>query len=252
MQMENLHRKHASIAKTRWAAYAAAGAATALAGSHSAEADIHYSGILNVPFQPHKDHAKKFPLDQAGDFISFERRETNTGFIGGTNIAYFRIYGIAAASFRGFRSTTADYVRYVSKLQSGQRVSNGFFTAQPPFPSFGGIMARGNYFFGSSEWKDRGTGFVGFRFDNGAGYQYGWARVRISGHPENAFKLTDYAYADPGEPITAGQRSNDEKAPEEGSTDEHAPDEGSLGWLAAGAVGLIAWRKSRSLTARSH
>ena len=40
--------KHASIAKTRWAAYAAAGAATALAGSHSAEAAIHYSGPLNV------------------------------------------------------------------------------------------------------------------------------------------------------------------------------------------------------------
>jgi hypothetical protein len=61
--------KPASIAKTRWASYAAAGAATALTGSHSAEAAIHYSGILNVPFPPHKDHAKKFPLDQAGEFI---------------------------------------------------------------------------------------------------------------------------------------------------------------------------------------
>jgi hypothetical protein len=242
MKTKTRRNRSASIAKTRWAAYAAAGAATALTGSHSAEAAIHYSGILNVPFQPHKDHAKRFPLDQAGDFISFERRETNTGFNGGTNIAYFRIYGIAAASFRGFRSVTADYVRYVSKLQSGERVSNGFFTAQPLNPSDGGIMARGNFFFGSSEWKDRGTGFVGFRFDNGAGYQYGWARVRISGHQENAFKLIDYAYADPGEPITAGQRSNDEKA----------PNQGSLGWLALGAVGLRAWRKSRSLTARSH
>ena len=36
--------KPASIAKTRWVAYAAAGAATALAGSQSAEAAIHYSG----------------------------------------------------------------------------------------------------------------------------------------------------------------------------------------------------------------
>jgi MYXO-CTERM domain-containing protein len=54
------------------------------------------------------------------------------------------------------------------------------------------------------------------------------------------FKLVDYAYADPGESIKAGQTSSDEQA----------PDEGSLGWLALGAVGLFAWRKSRSLTAR--
>jgi len=53
------------------------------------------------------------------------------------------------------------------------------------------------------------------------------------------FKLVAYAYADPGEPITAGQRPSDEQA----------PDEGSLGWLALGAAGLLAWRKSRSRTA---
>src|SRR5436190_16466589 len=42
--------KPASIAKTRWVAYAAAGAATALAGSQSAEAAIHYSGRVDVLF----------------------------------------------------------------------------------------------------------------------------------------------------------------------------------------------------------
>ena len=246
--MKNFRGKHASIAKTRWAAYAAAGAATALAGSNSAEAAIHYSGILNVPFQPHKDHVKTFPLDQAGDFISFERAEIGNAFFGATDVAYFRIFGIAAASFQANRTSYRDFVY---KLPRGQNISSGFFVPQPNYPSDGGIMASGDAFF-YSHWGDRGTGYVGFRFNNGAGYQYGWARVRISGHPENAFKLIDYAYADPGEPITAGQRSSDEKAPEEGSTDEHAPDEGSLGWLAAGAVGLIAWRKSRSLTARSH
>jgi len=56
----------------------------------------------------------------------------------------------------------------------------------------------------------------------------------------NAFKLIDYAYADPGEPIRAGQKSSDERA----------PDQGSLGSLAVGAVGLLAWRKSRSRNAR--
>src|SRR5437763_11888288 len=42
--------KPVSIAKTRWVAYAAAGAATAFAGSQSANAAIHYSGIVNELF----------------------------------------------------------------------------------------------------------------------------------------------------------------------------------------------------------
>jgi MYXO-CTERM domain-containing protein len=58
--------------------------------------------------------------------------------------------------------------------------------------------------------------------------------------PQNAFTVLDYAYADPGEPISAGQRSSDERV----------PDPASLGWLAIGAVGLLAWRNSRSRPGR--
>jgi len=193
---------------------------------------------LNLPFPPHKDTAKTFPLDQAGDFISFERAEVGTSFFNATDIAYFTIFGIAAASFRGFRSVTADYRHYVSRLRFGRNISDGPFTFQPPFPGDGGVLASGRFLFGSQEWQDRGTGYVGFRFDNGAGFQYGWARVRISGLPENSFRVLDYAYADVGEPIRTGQKS----------TNEQVPDEGSLGWLALGAAGLIVWRKSRSRT----
>jgi hypothetical protein len=226
----------ASIAKARWVAYAAAGAATALGASHSAECAIHYSGIIKLPFPPFEDNTKTFPLDQPGDFISFERAEVGTSFFNATNIAYFRIFGIAAASFRGFRSITADYRHYVSRLPLGSNVSGGGpFTAQPSFPGDGGILASARFLFGSQEWQGHGGGFVGFRFDSGAGLEYGWARVRMMGLPENAFKVMDYAYADPGEPIRAGQTSNDEQAVQQDS----------LGWLALGAAGLLAWRKSR-------
>jgi hypothetical protein len=228
----------AKVSHSRWLAYATASAATALAGSHSAEAAIHYSGRLDVTFLPHNDYAKTFPLDQAGDFISFERAEDGTAFFHGTDIAYFRIFGIAAASFRGFRSNTADYRHYVSKLPLSRNVSGGFFTFQPPYPGDGGILASGHGF--TQEWLGRGTGFVGFRFDNGAGFQYGWVRVKMTGQPENGFRVIEYAYADPGEPIRTGQRSSNEQA----------PDEGSLGGLALGALGLLAWRKSRSRAAR--
>jgi hypothetical protein len=101
-----------------------------------------------------------------------------------------------------------------------------------------------------AQWNDRGPGCVGFRFNNGAGIQYGWVRVKMYGPPEHGFEVVSYAYADPGEPIRAGQTSSHEQVPDQDSTDEQAPDEGSLGGLALGAVGLMAWRKSRSRTAR--
>ena len=44
MKTKTLHRKPASIAKGRWAAYATAGAASAFTCANSAEATIHYSG----------------------------------------------------------------------------------------------------------------------------------------------------------------------------------------------------------------
>ena len=91
----------------------------------------------------------------------------------------------------------------------------------------------------ASQWTDNGTGYVGFRFNNGAGIQYGWGRVWITGHPENAFEVIDYAWGDVGDRIRAGQTS----------TNEMVPEEGSLGWLALGAAGLLAWRKRRSQAA---
>ena len=254
MKTQTRRNKPASIGKTRWAAYATASAATALAGSHSAEAAIHYSGRLDVPFPPHTDYARTFPLDQAGDFIYFARFETgrfaNLAYSArnrsaATNPAYFRVYGIASAKFRGFRPYT--YYVYVSKLPFGENIRGGPFTSLGVDGS-GGFLDRLGYGGSHSQWANRGVGYVGFRFNSGAGIQYGWARVLMKGHPENAFKVRDYAYADPGEPIKAGQISSDEMVPEE--TDAIVPQEGSLGALAMGAAGVLAWRKSRSRAAR--
>jgi hypothetical protein len=109
-------------------------------------------------------------------------------------------------------------------------VSNGPFTQQTAFlENWAGFV---------HQWTNAGYGFIAFRFDNGSGIQYGWARIRMTGFLRySLFKLVDYAYADPGEPITAGQTSSDD-----------SPDQGSLGWLALGAAGLMAWRKSKSHT----
>src|SRR5439155_3097296 len=235
MKTHQSRRQTTKVSHSRWLAYAAAGAATALAGSNSAEAAIHYSGIVREHFPPDKDKTMRFPLDQAGDSLLFGR-SFHPGTRAYYDVAYFTCFGIASGAFRGPHATGDQYYDKVSKLRLGDNISGGNFTCCPE--SLYGVLAGS--FNPVPQWNDRGTGFVGFAFNSGAGVQYGWARVRMVGDPESAFTVMDYAYADPREPIRAGQTSSNEMLAEEGS----------LGWLAVGAVGLLAWRKSRSRTAR--
>lgn len=225
MKTNSKHRKSASIAKPRWVAYAAAGAATALSGSHSLEAAIHYSGRVNVPFPPDESVFKSFQLDQS-DALEFKHGQ-DIGFAG------FRITSYKSTNFAaGFRGRSY----FVSKLSFGQNISEGFFSTRLE-TSLYAVMASGS----RGQWTRRGVGYVGFRFKTDAGFQYGWARIGMGGvKNNNEFKVLDYAYADPGEAIRAGQTSSDEQAVEQNS----------LGWLALGAVGLIAWRKTRPRDAR--
>jgi hypothetical protein len=85
-----------------------------------------------------------------------------------------------------------------------------------------------------------GIGFIGIKFNNGSGDQYGWVRIQTRGGPNHPFILRDYAYGDVGDRIRAGQTSSNEVV----------PIEGSLGGLALGAAGLLAWRNRRSRAAR--
>jgi hypothetical protein len=244
MKTRPSRRQTAKVSHSRWVAYATASAATALGASHSAEAAIHYSGIVNQKFPPHRGTLRTFPLDQVDDFLVFEHDPLHVyRFF----VDYFRVQGVASAAFRSAGSTVDSNDWYVSKLRFGQNISSGGFRNA----SLYGLMAFENYFgrdFGP--WSGTGIGFVGFRFNNGVGPQYGWARVRVKGAGfSNAFEVLDYAYADPGEPITAGEGISGED--DQDISEDQGPDEGSLGGLALGAVGLLAWRKSRSRTARS-
>jgi hypothetical protein len=235
MKNQTLRCKPASIAKTRWAAYAAAGAATALAGSNSAEAAIHYSGILDVPFPDNSRICYYFPLDKPGVSCALCHSIYTSNLDFGR---FFLPFGIATAAFRGY-GAPGGY--YVSQLHLGRRISTGPFVGAPQF-NYGGIFPHHRYGGGRGDWK-KGSGFIGFRFNTGAGVQYGWVRIRVLSIgtccPTNySFIMHDYAYADPGEPLRAGEISSDNGAVEENS----------LGGLALGAVGLLVWRKSRSRT----
>jgi len=228
MKLEKLRCKPASIPKARWASYAAAGAATALIGSNCAEAAIHYSGLLNVHFPTHRDRLKTFQLGDPDRVLGFYHGYENG--IGAAKLS-FSCQNLPVSVQGG---TYASEIGYVQKLSFGQNISSGFFGLFCPDVAYQpNFLASGDRL---GSWRDPGIGYIGFRVNNFGVFQYGWFRVRMGGAPLNGFSLLDYAYADPGEPIFAGQRSSAEQP----------PDQGSLGWLALGGAGLVAWRKSRS------
>jgi PEP-CTERM motif-containing protein len=227
--------KVAAISSSRWTAYATAGAASALACVATAEGEIHYSGLINQSFNaqslpPGSGVSAYFQLDQPGNSLNpvhIRRLAPNSAQGFATFFVYGNLPAIAGFSANGYA--------YASKLSFGQAVSAAPFLATNvpgPVPAAQGVLAFGSGFT-NSQWLDAGIGFIGFRFDNGSGPQYGWARIVMDGAPVNSFTFVDFAWADLGDSISAGQ----------------IPEPGSLALLALGGAGLLAWRKRRAKAA---
>ena len=238
IKTKNLRRKPAAVAKGRWAAYATAGAASAFTCVNSAEATIHYSGIIHKFFgsNPCDNDSVRFQLDQPGDSFRLRHTWVFNCSLGYGGYAHFGIRGRAGNAVAGFyNSCPSAHVVSMSKLNRGQFISRRPFIARNS-----GLLGAhrgpcGTLSVGQFDPGD--VGFIGFKFNNGSGDQYGWVRIKMATDTiDYPFWLVDYAYADPGEPIRAGQTSSNEMVPEKGS----------LGALALGAAGLLAWRKSRS------
>lgn len=223
-------RKALALPSARWGAYALAGVASALAGSNVAEGSIHYSGLVNSKFTE-DNVARKFPLED-GVSLSFSRA-TLFSF---ANSAFFNVVDAAvSASFQGRIGKIAGH-HYVARLNTGDAVSSGKFLRATRFPAY---LAYG--YLTQGAWQKPGTGYVGFAFNNGAGRQYGWARVKTTGlrmvGDKVYFVVKDYAWGDPGDSIVAGQTTDAKTA--------ELPVSGSLGLLAAGGAALVAWRRAR-------
>jgi hypothetical protein len=210
-------RNSAVITNSRWLTYATAGAASAFACAHSAEGTIHYSGEINRIIN--RNVYVTFQLDQPGDYIRLFDR-TGTAYHG---YDWFGAHGRAGGSVVGFYPICCFAEAY--NLERGQLISNNPFVpaASALLAGCGGCQFEG------------GIGFIGFKFNNGSGDQYGW--VRIQTHPSfsERFRLLDFAWGDVGDRIRAGQKRDQPNNLELES----------LGGLALGAAGLLAWRKSR-------
>jgi hypothetical protein len=241
MKTQKARRLSAKTSNSRWIAYAAASAAGALTSSHSAEAEIHYSGLVRHEF-PGTDSAASFPLDN-GVFLRADKhsnvsRDSGFGALQISNAVHSSFVG--QLGIIGFST----YIGYLSKLAQGVNLSGLNFTyncSHTINPAcFGGFIGYGSY--PQNQFTTAGRGFVGFRFDRGAGLQYAWVRVKDSGNPKHRFILVDYAWGDPGDSLSTGQKSSSPK-------DQVVPDSGSLGLLAVGGAGLLAWRKRRARAA---
>jgi hypothetical protein len=234
--MKSLRRSNSlSISETRWLAYATAGVASAFGLSSSAEAEIHYSGIVNIHLTGNA-HAS-LPLSN-GASLYFENIFRGTTFL---QDFYCLIRGVISGSARGYFHTGNFGRNLLSNLPQRENVSAGEFLPVTGNPDFGVLI---------SFWSDgafappefgRIQGFVGFRFNTGKGTQYGWARVQTgSGNNHRLHDvIKDYAWADVGEDIRTGQISSS------GDMVHTVTDSGSVGLLALGAAGLVTWRKRR-------
>jgi len=223
-------RKPAILTNSRWLAYATAGAASAFTCASSAEADIHYSGLIKQTVRT--NHHFSFPLGASGGIIRVDHIRhvygSSSFYDGGS--AFFGI-SAPAESVAGVYTRRGDVS--LSKLEAQEAIS-----AQQFLPRTLGFLAErsvaGGGGFPVGQFQERGQGFVGFRFNNGAGFQYGWARILMKGYPRFVFVLVDYAYGDPGDVVLAGQKHS-------ANTTMN-----SLGGLALGAAGLMIWRRRRT------
>ena len=169
-----------------------------------------------------------FPL--AGS-VTFGMSHSRVRYTSGA--AKFGIFNGVSAKFNGFTATNANNgvaYTYVSKLAAGANFASLPFALHPV-----GLLASGSGFT-HSQWKSPGQGYIGFEFNAGAGEQYGWVSVTTEGTAgDNVFTINSYAYGDVGDVVLAGE----------------VPEPGSLGLLAVGGAGLLAWRKRRAQAART-
>jgi hypothetical protein len=232
-------KKTSLIKKARWAGYAAAGAATAVVAQETAEAgDIYdYVNPADIVIQaPGGGSSTAYgTLDLNGDGVNdffFSHRVNSAGTLGIAAIntlsnAYANsTYGyneIAGATM----SAGIGSFQYASNLPPGAMISAGL----PGLLTYYGYLAF-NSGYANSQFLAPGPGIIGVRFNSAAGTHNGWIRVNMTGANVNGITVTDWAYGMPGETILAGQIP--------------VPEPGSLGLLAAGAAGLLVWRRKRT------
>ena len=199
----------------RLAAYAAL-AGVALAAPAVAKADIVYSGVVNVSVNN----------DFYGVYINFVTGATGTMSVdvpgwnwnpynGGTGLQFF--WNGTPNGGLSLDTTTYAVLPANTPITSANTYLNTTATAA------------------TAAWRAGANGYLGIRFVNSAtsATNFGWVHFNTTGSTGFPATIVDYAYENSGQQILAGQ------IPEPSTT-------ALLGVMAAGAVGVRAWRKRKA------
>jgi MYXO-CTERM domain-containing protein len=224
------------IEHRRWAAYATAALSSGFTFgvAESAVAEIHYSGPIKQDV-PNGYCSYSYPYGGGCSPGTLTLPLGDNGNIKLSHSKFYYVYGTwwyyhGGSAFAKISAPEAA----VRGIGSASRLLPRDVISEGAFADGSGLLAT--YLFGAGQFQAPGQGYVGFKFNTGAGEQYGWVRVRMNGYPENSFAIVDYAYGDPGEVVKAGQKRSHSSS----------PDLESLGGLAVGAAGLLALRRRRA------
>lgn len=238
--------KSTLIKNARWAGYVAAGAATTMMGQEVAQAGIIHVDPIDtvigavIPSSGVATSLAQFDLNGDGA-LDIQFKQENLNPLGQAN-AFVDVLSnsIAAYGENLIAGQWYPYGKYAFNLVPGALLSaNSPSYVNSSFPGWlvqYGWMASGGLGTGtySSQFQQAGPGYVGVQFKSVAGTHFGWVRVEMTGDAYNGITVTDWAYnSTPDAPILVGQ----------------VPEPGSLGLLALGGVGVLAWRKKRAQVA---
>jgi hypothetical protein len=216
---------------TSYAVAASAAGVGVLALAVPADASIVYTpGYKQIPRQ--SETGKWFRLDIDGDGVADYRLANflTTGDEGAVQIF---------SDVRG--NQVMGTGRYASALQSGASIGPAVrfqraFTTMEKWNDFSGLFES----FGP--WAGVTNQYLGLKFLINGQYHFGWARLSVKG---TRVALKGYAYETiPNKPILAGQTEDlattidNEMSPVR--QDAAFP---TIGLLAQGAAGLVAWRR---------
>lgn len=226
------NRKQSILSNNSWAKYAAGAAAVfGCQANLSAEltvVDVGQSILGEAGVNQGNDGFDRFgPYSLGAPGASFSMVHQFEEQIDGEGALFVKAN--SNVSFVGAAAGGAGFV-YAQNLDFNDAVSaRSNFNIDNNLSLPYGVMAWGGGY-DNSEFLDAGTSYLAFRFDVGNGTQYGWAEVTMSGAGENSAVLERYAYGMVGDQVRVGV----------------IPEPGSLGVLALGSIGLLAWRKKRA------
>ena len=227
-------RNKTILSNKRWAKYAlAAAAGTTAVLSPQSQLDADFTWVPVGTFLEDQiigdGYFTRFgPYTFGGSVASFTMIQAKSEV--GPNFGQMALFGLGDIAFVG---TSATYL-YPSNLAYGQTIGTNLDFDLPSGVDYRLDMAWG-YGYGS-HFTEAGVGFVGFTFDLGGGAQFGFIEVVMDGAPLNTGTFVGFGYGDVGEAVFAGQRPS-----------RNLPEPGALGVLALGSIGVLAWRRKRSI-----